>query len=162
MRQRSNFWLAWFFLLTLIVISLSSCITQEKCNERFPPQVTTITKDSIVLVPDTVWLPATELSFDTAGVIPENVEFHHSVHNAHSGLTATVDIHNGTLHVDCKSDSLQRIINEQRHYISTHETKTSPPLIIKEPTFFDKLCRWIAGLSLFALLVLFIAKRRKV
>jgi hypothetical protein len=33
----------------LIVLAISSCVTQKKCNQKFPPNVVTFYKDSIVI-----------------------------------------------------------------------------------------------------------------
>jgi hypothetical protein len=37
-----------YFILILLALTLVGCVTQKRCNEKFPPQTITITKDSIV------------------------------------------------------------------------------------------------------------------
>lgn len=44
-----------FFYLLLITFLLSSCITSEKCQRRYPPQVTTLVKDSIIEKTSTIY-----------------------------------------------------------------------------------------------------------
>lgn len=36
------------FISLIILLGLSSCITQKRCNQKFPPTVTVVTNDSIV------------------------------------------------------------------------------------------------------------------
>jgi len=61
------------FIIFIISFGFTSCITQKKCNKRFPPQI--ITKDSIVYKTNTVYrdtilyvyLPA-DTVYDTTNV----------------------------------------------------------------------------------------------
>jgi len=48
-----------YILVILAVVALfaTSCVTQKKCNNKFPPQTITITKDSIVTKDSVVYKP---------------------------------------------------------------------------------------------------------
>ena len=48
-----------YIILLLVVVALfaTSCVTQKKCNTKFPPQIVTITKDSIVTRDSVVYKP---------------------------------------------------------------------------------------------------------
>lgn len=47
------------FIAVVILLVLSGCVTQKRCNLKFPPQVTTIVKDSIVYKETTVYKDTT-------------------------------------------------------------------------------------------------------
>lgn len=110
-----------------LVVLLFGCVTQQKCLEKFPPQVTTIehTHDSIVTVIDTVLVPFQELVFDTASPCPPQVDYNRTV--TRSGLTTSVTIKDGKLSVKCTADSLQAIVNAQREYITKTIRETLKP-----------------------------------
>lgn len=44
-------------LLAVIALFATSCVTQQKCNTKFPPQTNTITKDSVVYKDSIVYKP---------------------------------------------------------------------------------------------------------
>ncbi len=118
------------FWLILTCHLLTSCITQQRCLEKFPPQATTIehTHDSIVTVIDTVLVPYQELSFDAASPCPPAVVYHKTVSNG--GLTSTVDIKDGKITQTCKADSIQAIVNAQKEYITKTIRNTLKPIDI--------------------------------
>lgn len=117
-------------LLLSISLLLFGCVTQQRCLEKFPPQVTTIehTHDSIVTVIDTVLVPFQELSFDTTSPCPPQVVFNRTV--TRSGLTTSVSIKDGKLSVKCTADSLQAIVNAQKEYITKTIRETLKPIEI--------------------------------
>lgn len=98
------------------MLTATSCITQQKCNDRFP----FVTRDSIdtietvieVPVHDTVFWEPREVVIHDSLPCPE-LEYHKEVEN--KGLKQTIDIHKGILLADCKSDSLQAEINRILH-----------------------------------------------
>ena len=47
-RQNNLRYFAIAFLITLLALLFFSCTTQRRCTAKFPPQVTTVTKDSII------------------------------------------------------------------------------------------------------------------
>ena len=151
--QRSNFWLAWFFLLILIVIGLSSCITQKRCQEKYPAQVitkdTTIIRDSIITITDTVRQEG-QLIFITDTIPCPQLEYHKSV--TKNNLTAKIDISKGKLNVDCKTDSLIKIIETQSHLIKTITTHNE----VKINTVKEFVVHWYDIVFRFLSAVLFL------
>lgn len=117
-------------LLLSLCVLLFGCVTQERCLEKFPPQVTTIehTHDSIVTVRDTVLVPFQELVFDTVSPCPPQVVYNRTV--TLSGLTTSVSIKDGKLSVKCTADSLQAIVNAQREYMTKTIRSTVKPIEI--------------------------------
>jgi len=92
----------------VMIAALSSCITQQKCNERFPPKesdsvsTSTTHKDSIVYVPFA--LPAKEVAIhDTIIKCPE-LEYHSEKHE--NGIDLKVDIDKGIINSSAKTDSI--------------------------------------------------------
>ena len=96
----------------VMVAALSSCITQQKCNERFPLQLTdsikteTVYKD--VLIHDTVVFMAESVSIHDTLPCPELNYFKETRKN---GLTESIKIFKGVITADCKQDSLQLVID---------------------------------------------------
>lgn len=164
-RTKSNYWIAYLFLLVILalVVLMSSCATQKRCNEKYPPQVSdsTYTKDSIVFVPDTIIVPGETVVITDTIPCPD-VVYHKEVKKNHS--TAIVDINKGKLTVECKTDSLEKIIIKQNHIIETNRNRkeVSKPVIEYRTRFIDMLCRWIAGIAVGALLILIARKRLSV
>lgn len=146
---RSNYWLAWLFLLALIIIAFfSSCVTKNRCERKFPPATSdstiTVYKDSIVHVTDTVYLDAEYIHIYDSIPCPE-LEYHKTVTKNH--LTASVHISKGQLKVDCKSDSLQKIIHrlEHRLTVETFRKKVEVHTVqLWRVHWYDKWARWIS------------------
>jgi len=117
----------------------TGCVTQQKCAERFPPKThdSIVYKDSIVFKRDTIFIPAYEFTFDTSGVIPENITFHHT--EKKKNLTASVSISKGKLTVTCKEDSLRAIIETQDRLITSYKGSTEVKIVKEfEKHWYDK------------------------
>lgn len=109
---------------------LTSCITRQKCEERFPSESTTTEiKDS--LIRDTIYVPYEELSFDTASPCPENVVYRKEVKRGR--LTGVVEINEGKLRFACKEDSLQIIIEKNERQIKTLEKRPGYVREVEKP-----------------------------
>jgi hypothetical protein len=88
------------------------------------------------------------------------VVYHRSV--TKNRLTATVDIHKGKLTVDCKTDSLQMVIDRlERRIVTTTSNKQSKVVTVTNhtPYWYDMACRWWTGISMCLLLLLLLFKR---
>ncbi len=112
------------FVLTIFVnLFLSSCLTEKRCNEKYPPQISDSVKTWITseCMYDTVYVPYQELIFDTAGVIPPSIVFHHTQNKG--GLHQTIDIKAGHISVLCKEDSLKKIIEIQNKTIHEKDSR---------------------------------------
>lgn len=104
----------WLFLTCQL---MTSCVTRQKCEEKFgwKDSDSTIVKDSIVYYHDTLFVPYTDLSFDTASPCPPQVVFYKEVKSGR--ITGSVGIKDGKISVKCKEDSLVSVIEKQKHYL---------------------------------------------
>lgn len=131
-------------LIISVGVLLQSCITQQKCNDRYPP----LTKDSVYVVEswcyDTVLVPMPyeELSFDTSGVVPNSLEFHHKQKKGH--LTQTLDIKNGVIKQDCQEEAYQDTVMALRKNIREFKllSSVSKPIVAYKTEWYDMLFRW--------------------
>lgn len=157
--------------LLLGVLFLSSCITQEKCLEKFPPQQT-------VRV-DSVYKEKIEyVKRDTTIYVKGETVFLHSFVNCDSlgkaqmkkstviggRISASAEIVDGNLNVICNEDSLFAVIAELNDKIHTI-TKEKKELIKEtrilknhEPTTFDIICYCLSS----ALVLFILFKRLKI
>lgn len=142
-------------ILTLFVLTiLSSCITQQRCLDKFPPQTVTLIKDSIVCVPDSILIPGKTVTMESTSPCPPSVVFHSEIKK--NGLTSEVDIRNGVLTQTCHDDSLMREIQRRDHYKSTLKQTVLPAKEIKVRDFWFKL-GWLGfGIMAFGWLIVII------
>ena len=130
-------------ILTLFVLTiLSSCVTQQRCLDKFPPQTITRIKDSIVCVPDSIFMPGKTVTMESTSPCPPHVVFHSEIKK--NGLTSVVDIRNGILTQTCHDDSLMREIQRRDHYISTHKQIVLPAKEVYLTHWYDIMARWAA------------------
>lgn len=120
----------------LILLLGSSCLTQKRCLERFPPQI--LTKDSIILKDTTIYIPVKiKVPGDSVHLIDTipcpDVEYHKEVKSPSGKSTATVDIHKSVLSVDCKTDSLERTIDSLAARVKVAEAYHSQVQIVEKP-----------------------------
>lgn len=150
--SKYNFWAAWLFLLLLILFN--SCITREKCLERFPPQSfdSVSTDRELTNCVDTVYYPGNFVEIGDDIPCPE-LEYHKT--ETKKWLTVKVDISKGKIVTTCKEDSLIRIIEKQKETIRTNKSRVvvMPPQIVKETPLIGRACEWFTGILLFILLV---------
>lgn len=146
----NKFW-TYFVQTFLYGLLLSSCITQQKCLEKYPPVV----KDSIIVVTkdtvihDTVTV-AGELIF-WSDTIP-CPELNYSKSETKNNLTSFVKIKNGKIKVLCKADSLLLVVDS---LVRTIEINSSKVQTVEVPTYinhwYDKPSHILAILFLIAL-----------
>ena len=133
------------FLYILICASLASCITQEKCNERYPSKDSIYTVEKIVCVPDTFWFPEESYWAEDTSPCPPQIEYHkESVQGSHK---VTIDISKGKIKVVCHSDSVQKIVNDQEKIIATYQSKKAQTIIQEVTAWYDIAFRWWFGIS---------------
>lgn len=138
-----------FFVLTI----LSSCVTEKKCQEKFPPHSEVSVRDSIVPVTDTILIPGDVVLMESTSPCPPNVVYRSSIKK--NGLTSTVTIADGVLTQECKSDSLMKLLQRERKYRLT-ERKEVKEKIVYETHWWNKLyawCFWIF-LSIWIIIIL--------
>jgi hypothetical protein len=134
----------------LMVAALSSCITQHKCNERYPLQLTdsikteTVYKD--VLIHDTIVVDGREIVIHDSVPCPELNYFKETRKN---GLTESVKIFKGVITATCKQDSLQLVIDSLFKLpvttISESKTATQKETInvLTKGQAFLMVCGWL-------------------
>ncbi|MCO5238882.1 MAG: hypothetical protein M9904_02395 [Chitinophagaceae bacterium] len=133
-------------LSVLLIVIFTSCITQKKCAERYPPHLET--KDSIVEKEEIVYRDTTiAIPGDSVGIrdtIPcPDVDYYKE---GKIGRTSVkVNISKGKIKVDCKSDSLQYVIDSLASIHKTKEvfhseTKGVPIEVVKYKT--PSWCWW--------------------
>lgn len=112
----------YFLYILSFAICLQSCVTRNRCNAKFPPQI--ITKDSIVLkdtviFKDTViYLPGETLNI-TAYIHDTIVYVDTIVKGNNTQLHLTIA--KGRVKATCTADSLQLVINNLQKIISTRQ-----------------------------------------
>lgn len=140
------------FYVFLIALSFTSCITKQKCSERFPPEAMVhdsihVTKE-VITVHDTVQLPAEAVIF-TAPVPCPDFELHETKKQGH--LTASVDISKGKIQFKCAADSLQAIVDKQNEVITIMADHAETKVETKEVFinhWYDPFCRWFTIIGL--------------
>ncbi len=115
----------------VIAILFCSCVTQKRCAERFPPKTSDSIRTWITYSCDSfpVYVPYQELTFDTSGIIPVTVNYHHT--KREGALTGSVDINNGKLSFKCAEDSLRAVIEymaKEFHEKDSREKAVNVPL----------------------------------
>lgn len=92
----------------MLMCILQSCITQKKCNERYPPEI--YQSDSILIVKhdtiiyDTITIPGDSVSIHDTIPCPE-LEYHREITKNH--ISAHVDISKGKISVECHEDEIR-------------------------------------------------------
>lgn len=130
--------------ILLVCSLLTSCITQQRCLDRFPPKTDSVVviHDSIRLVHDTTYVPYEEITISDLIPCPD-VVYDKSV--TKKGLTSSVSIKKGIVTVSCKSDSLQLIIDryERERTIERSVTKQPKTIIEYKTKWYDTALRWL-------------------
>ena len=146
-------------ILTLFVLTiLSSCVTQQRCLDKFPPQTVTVIKDSIVCVPDSILIPGKTVTMESTSPCPPQVVFHSEIKK--NGLTSVVDIRNGILTQTCHDDSLMREIQRRDHYISTLKQMVLPAKEVHVSKWYDKPSYFLA-ICMLIVITAQVAKKKK-
>lgn len=113
--------------LLLSILFLSGCITQQKCAERYPPQISDSVivqrHDSIVIIHDTIQVPYQELTIYDDSPCPPSVVYHKSISS--NGLTSSINIKDGKITTKCQADSLKVVVESKNYYIETLKRELS-------------------------------------
>lgn len=101
-------------LMCFIILVFASCITQEKCLDKYPPvgYDSIVVRDSIVHDTIVISQPYEELFFAEDIPISPSIEFHKVTKK--KGLTSTITIKNGKVTAICKQDSLEKELIKER------------------------------------------------
>lgn len=143
----------------VLLLCLASCVTQKRCLQKFPPQI--VTKDSIV-IKDTVItvrlvkipIPGDKVTLHDSIPCPD-VQYHKEIKSPSGRTSAKVDINKGKLTVDCKVDSLNRVIDSLQVKIKTTEAYHSEVKTIEVPVVKKRTPLW-AWIMLSAIVLYFL------
>jgi hypothetical protein len=122
----------------LLIFLLSSCVTQRRCNEKFPPKETVVVLDSIVYRDTTIIIPPDTISFTFIDTCQD-------MFITQKGKVRVIR-EKGRMWVDCVSapkDFLATLQDRHRHTIRT---------IVKGLTWWEKAFILIGKFFLFLLL----------
>lgn len=145
----------YILFIAILVMAMSSCVTQQRCLEKFP------TKDSIsissrivykdTLIHDTLRIPGKEVSIHDTLPCPE-LNFHKEIKE--DGLKHTIDIKNGVLNSKCEADSLKKVISilvKEKQIITDQLTiKNQPPIEVNNLTSWQEfliVCGYLFWIS---------------
>jgi hypothetical protein len=151
-------------ILGFLLLLIASCATQKRCFEKFPPQV--ITKDSIILKDTTIYvkqrifIPGDSVLISDTIPCPD-VEYHKEAKSTLGKTTAKVDISKGRLTVDCKVDSLNKIIDSLKVQLQTKEAYHKEVQVVEKPVEKTPLWVWYTFGVIGLMLILFLIKRLK-
>ena len=142
-----------YYIIILCITILCSCVTQKRCDEKFPPQITstTVTKDSIVCITDTMWLDPAQIVIRDSIPCPD---YHHTL--TQGTHHATIDIKAGHLTVTCKDDSLREIIEYQKHIMTTiaSQVKVQTVTVMKTAWYYTFCVWWLVLTLIMAVLMI--------
>lgn len=155
--------------LIAICVGLYSCITQQKCYEKYPPvhhdSIVTIISYVDTVVYDTIIIPAGVVSVHDTVPCPE-LEYNKEV--VKGGLKHTITISKGVINSTCKADSLVKVIDNlikqkvtliNAKKIQTVEVKTNE--ITKFQSFLF-VCGWLFWILLFLIAISVLIKLLRV
>jgi len=152
----------------VLLLLLASCVTQKRCLQKFPPQI--VTKDSIITKDTTLYvvlrdtIPGDSIVLHDSIPCPE-VQYHKEVKSPSGRTTARVDINKGKLIVDCKVDSLNRVIDSLKVKIKATETYHSEVKIVEKPVIKNKTPIWawvmLGALALYFLIPIVVKALKK-
>lgn len=141
-------------LFNLLIIGvLAGCVTQSRCDAKFPPSTSstdkTIIKDSIVMVHDTIIVEGSEFSIFADGVPCPELEYHKTIKK--QGVVAVVNISKGEVAINIVVEKQKKRVEVQTHFIETHRDQKT--IEVKQPhcehkaTRLDRFCYWVTVLS---------------
>lgn len=149
-------------LFALIVILLSSCITQDKCNRKFPPQVATVDTvviDKVITERDTVIETYTDIEsiYALMECDSTNQVLIKQIGTTKPGNIAgiTYRIKHDTIFVECNCESYKISLKLKDTVISALQKQQKTVTVTEYKTsLFDLICRWYAIISLAVLALL--------
>lgn len=156
-------------LIIFLLIFVSSCATQKRCYQKFPPQTVTVTKDSIrteIVYRDTtiyVTLPVetitkTDTIYVKNGSVifnPVEVETNYAYAKAWTGqnrINLTLTDKDTTLIF-----RLNKAIKEAKYYEMKYSTEKKTVIEYRTKKFV-KVMAWIGGVSILLLVLLILRK----
>lgn len=118
--------------LFIFCLVFSSCITQQKCAERFPSKETDSVTTVVSLVHDTIYESFDDevVEFDDEGFGIDTSLYYHREEKK-GNKTAVLDIRKGKITITCRESAYKDTIAFLRKQIETtrKKTTTSPPVV---------------------------------
>ena len=123
-------------VLFAILILMASCATQRRCAQRFPPQV--VAQDStslekIIEYKDTIITTPGDSVFLHDTLPCPGVNYTKEVKSKSGRTTATATIRNNHLSVDCRTDSLELVINSLRREYNNSTRNITKTITVANP-----------------------------
>lgn len=141
MKPSKNQLVKWLLILVAI-LGFSSCVTQKRCLQKYPPQI--VTKDSIIYKDVIEYVSVRDTIPGDSVILRDTIpcaeaEIHKEVKSSSGRTKVKVDISKGKVSIDCKTDSLIRVNDSLAVKIRTlekyrTETKTIQVPVIKYRT----------------------------
>lgn len=150
--------------LAFAALLFSSCITQEKCLERYPYKVlsdSTSIKETSSHKRDTTYLPGAIVSVTVTIPCPD-LDYHKEEKKGH--VTGIIDIKDGKINFTCREDSLMQINDSltKQLNILRHIVVQAPEAKPKCTSGWHSYCQWNTIISwMVALIALVIWIRNK-
>lgn len=141
------------FWTLFVLIFLSNCVTEKKCQEKFPPRTEVSVRDSIVPYTDTLSLPGEKVSMESTSPCPPSTVYRSSIKK--NGLTSTVTIADGVLTQECKADSIMKLLQSERTYRLT-DRKEVTEKIVEVKKWYNELYKWGFWVMLGIWIVIFV------
>lgn len=153
--------LKYIIILLLGLCCLSSCVTRERCLEKYPPSVTetdsTWSKDSIHIVHDTIIKPGKPVRVEVPIPCPD-IYIEKEVKK--NGTRAKIVVERGFVECECEADSLIQVITEMNRVKETGRSKSRSEVHTKFVKFIPWWVWFLWGLSVAA--VLYIGNRFRI
>lgn len=154
------------YIYVLALCMMYSCVTQQKCYEKYPPvqhdSVVTVVSYVDTVIYDTIVIPAGVVSIHDTIPCPE-LEYNKEV--TKGGLKHTITISKGVINSTCKADSLVKVIDnlikQKQTLISSkkaiiQEVKTNE--LTKFQSFLN-VCGWLFWILLLLIAVSVLIKK---
>lgn len=142
-----------FSAAKMLLIMVISCAALASCSKKMMPQEKVDTTEQVsttveyVPVNIPVYFPGDTVKIHDT--IPCKEVVYHKEATSSTGKTkATVDINNGKLTVDCKTDSLTKVIEQLQKNSTTEKTKTITTTIQAPPEkYIPKWVWWLVAIN---------------
>lgn len=120
-------------LFLLAILLFTSCVTKKACDQRFPPQI--VIKDSIVLKDTTLYVSVPVIvPADTVTLIDSiPCDITYEKEQKKGSQSAKVIIDKGIITVECRSDSLVKVIDSLKVVVQNKEKYQSEVKVIEGP-----------------------------
>jgi hypothetical protein len=134
--------------ILLVAITATSCITQRKCNAKFPPQiivkdsVVQIIKDSIIVKDSLITVKGETITYTE--YIRDTLVFIDTIIKQ-GNVSLQLKANKGKLTAICKADSLQLLVQMLRRQLLTitHSKATQQTIVQPTPKPIAYIPKWV-------------------